>query len=152
MAEETEAELERAEKQRLLAELEQNGPFQKKTPRHSTEIEDVNALAGLYRHSIGLNEEPAPAEETLPESPSASAKSLAKITHYEIQAMRNKAAVQQTTAASTQKQFADFFIRAWFDIVSVFQPRTDKRTRCQLEGHTCKHCGAKFHKVPSENE
>jgi hypothetical protein len=150
LPEEIDLEREKAEKQRLLAALEHNGPFQKKTALPSRESEDTNALAGLYRQAVGLPDEQG--NEITTESVSRPPQNIAKITHYEIRAMKVKSAVQEQNALKTQKRFADFFIRAWFGLTEVFAPRLDKRTRCQMHGHECLHCGAKFLKVPAEKE
>jgi hypothetical protein len=147
LPEEIDLELEKAEKQRLLAALEQNGPFQKKPPAPSRESEDTNALAGLYRQSVGLPDELG---NEIMESVSKPPQNIAKITHYEIRAMKVNSAAQEQKAVQTQKRFADFFIRTWFSITEMFEPRLDKRTRCQLHGHECMHCGAKFLKVAAE--
>jgi hypothetical protein len=150
LPEEIDLEQEKAEKQRLLAALEQNGPFQKKPAAPIRESEDTNALAGLYRQSVGLPDEQT--NEITTESVSRPPQNIAKITHYEIRAMKVKSATQEQKALKTQKRFADFFIRAWFGLTEVFAPRLDKRTRCQMHGHECLHCGAKFLKVPAEKE
>ncbi len=143
MPDEIDPEQERAEKQRLLSELAQKGPFKKTALPRSTEIEDPAALADLYRQSVGLPDETT--EEPL--TPDAAPRSISKITHYEIKAMKVKASTQEETSAKRQTQFANFFIRTWFGLTASFKPKADKRTRCQLHGHECAHCGAKFHKI-----
>jgi hypothetical protein len=150
LPEEVDLEKEKAEKQRLLAALEQNVPFPKKAAAPSRESEDTNALAGLYRQSVGLpgQSETDNGGESTPKPP----QNITRITHYEIRAMKVKSATQDQKAAQTKKSFADFFIRAWFGITEVFAPRLDKRSRCQMHGHECLHCGAKFLKIPSEKE
>lgn len=145
MADEPNPDQREAEKQRLLAELEQNRPFQKKDRPRSKEIEDPNALAGLYRHTLGLT------DEQPPDTGATTPKHITKITHYEIKAMKVSAATQEQTSVKTKKRFADFVIRAWFTIKSMFAHREDHRTRCQMEGHECLHCGARFSKVAEED-
>jgi len=103
------------------------------------ELESISDLDHQELQSIVNNLVKLPDDNPAPPPPPAK---IARITHHQISAMR----VTQSNmpAATIEKKIkGGFLIRLFDSFTALFKPG-EKRARCLVDGHECKHCGQIF--------
>ncbi len=88
-----------------------------------------------------------------PDEHSAPPVPISKITHHQIAAMKSTV-VAHTEAKKAQPEDKSFMVSffQFLDDFKVMMMPEAKRTRCRLEGHECKNCGAHINFVEEPEE
>ncbi|MBS1990576.1 MAG: hypothetical protein JSS83_08670 [Cyanobacteria bacterium SZAS LIN-3] len=92
---------------------------------------DHQELQSIVNHLVKLPEE-APESEVKPVK-------IARITHHEIAAMRVTQSGMPAMKVETKPK-GQALIQTFDAILGLFK-HADKRSRCLIDGHECKHCG-----------
>jgi hypothetical protein len=99
---------------------------------------DHQELQSIVNNLVKLPEEPRTPE----------AVKIARITHHEINAMRISQSKMPATRIE-QKARANALIQTMDAFVALFKQQ-ERRSRCLLEGHECKHCGQVLKSEPAK--
>jgi hypothetical protein len=118
-----------------------------KADKSKEEVESSNIdhdnLQSLVNQLVKLPaEEPPVEEEETPVVPRLSQDEIKQIKSIH---------VDPYIKVSFKERYATYLIKL-LDDVRVFLVPEARRTRCQLDGHECRHCGTKYYAAISEDE
>ncbi len=119
----------------------------KKADKSKEEVESSNIdhdnLQSLVNQLVKLPaEEPPVEEEETPVVPRLSQDEIKQIKSIH---------VDPYIKVSFKERYATYLIKL-LDDVRVFLVPEARRTRCQLDGHECRHCGTKYYAAIAEDE